>query len=52
MGYAALLAAIKRRVPTAQVRVAVSVNCELLTLYRPTGRDILRRQREEGWGPR
>ena len=49
-GYADLLAAIKQRVQTAQVRAAVAVNRELLLLYWQIGRDILRRQREEGWG--
>ena len=49
-GYAELLAAIKRRVRTAQVRAAVAVNRELILLYWQIGRDILRRQQEEGWG--
>jgi predicted nuclease of restriction endonuclease-like (RecB) superfamily len=49
-GYADLLAAIKQRVQTAQVRAAVAVSRELITLYWQIGQDILRRQREEGWG--
>jgi predicted nuclease of restriction endonuclease-like (RecB) superfamily len=49
-GYADLLAAIKQRVQTAQVRAAVAVNRELILLYWQIGRDILRRQQEEGWG--
>jgi len=49
-GYADLLAEIKRRVQTAQVRAAVAVNRELLLLYWQIGRDILRRQQEQGWG--
>jgi predicted nuclease of restriction endonuclease-like (RecB) superfamily len=49
-GYAALLADIKQRVQTAQVRASIAVNRELLLLYWQIGRDILRRQREEGWG--
>jgi predicted nuclease of restriction endonuclease-like (RecB) superfamily len=49
-GYHELLAAIKQRVQTAQVRAAVAVNRELILLYWQIGRDILRRQREEGWG--
>jgi predicted nuclease of restriction endonuclease-like (RecB) superfamily len=49
-GYAELLASIKQRVQTAQVRAAVAVNRELLALYWQVGRDILRRQQEEGWG--
>ncbi len=35
---------------TAQVRAAVAVNRELVLLYWQIGRDILRRQQEEGWG--
>ncbi len=35
---------------TSQVRAAVAVNRELILLYWQIGRDILRRQREEGWG--
>jgi hypothetical protein len=31
---------------------AVVVNRELILLYWEIGRDILRRQREEGWGAR
>jgi predicted nuclease of restriction endonuclease-like (RecB) superfamily len=49
-GYADLLAAIEQRVQTAQVRAAVAVNRELILLYWQIGRDILRRQRQEGWG--
>lgn len=49
-GYAELLADIKRRVHTAQVRAAVAVNRELLLLNWQIGQDILRRQRDEGWG--
>jgi predicted nuclease of restriction endonuclease-like (RecB) superfamily len=49
-GYADLLADIKRRIQTAQVRAAVAVNRELVLLYWQIGRDILRRQQEEGWG--
>ena len=49
-GYAELLASIKQRVQTAQVRAAVAVNRELILLYWQIGRDILRRQQEEGWG--
>ncbi len=49
-GYAELLAAIKQRVQTAQVRAAVAVNRELILLYWQIGCEILRRQREAGWG--
>jgi len=49
-GYAALLKEIKERVRTAQVRAALAVNRELVLLYWSIGRDILERQRAEGWG--
>ncbi|MGB8478042.1 MAG: PDDEXK nuclease domain-containing protein [Acidobacteriaceae bacterium] len=49
-GYAALLIDIKERVRTAQVRAALAVNRELILLYWSIGRDILDRQKVEGWG--
>ena len=48
--YAALLANIKERIQTAQVRAAVAVNQELVILYWGIGREILSRQQQEGWG--
>ncbi len=51
-GYAELLQDIKERVRRAQHRAALSVNRELVLLYWRIGGDILRRQREEGWGAR
>jgi predicted nuclease of restriction endonuclease-like (RecB) superfamily len=48
--YAALLAGIKERIQTAQVRAAVSVNQELVVLYWGIGKEILTRQQQEGWG--
>ncbi len=51
-GYAALLKDIKERVRTAQVRAALAVNRELILLYWSIGRDILDRQKLEGWGLR
>ena len=41
---------LKDRIRTAQVRAALAVNQELITLYWQIGRSILERQREEGWG--
>jgi predicted nuclease of restriction endonuclease-like (RecB) superfamily len=49
-GYAPLLADLKARVRAAQVRAALSVNRELISLYWHIGGEILRCQREEGWG--
>ncbi len=48
--YAPLLADLKARVRAAQVKAAVSVNQELILLYWHIGREILRAQKEEGWG--
>jgi len=50
VGYQVLLSALEERIRAAQVRAALSVNRELITLYWQVGRDILARQREHGWG--
>jgi predicted nuclease of restriction endonuclease-like (RecB) superfamily len=49
-GYEALLVELKERIRTAQLRASVAVNRELILLYWQTGRDILVRQQEHGWG--
>lgn len=49
-GYAPLLADLKARVRTAQVKATLSVNRELILLYWHIGREILRAQKAEGWG--
>lgn len=48
--YGALLANIKTRIQGAQVRAALAVNRELVLLYWGIGREILARQKQEGWG--
>jgi predicted nuclease of restriction endonuclease-like (RecB) superfamily len=48
--YAAWLAALKSRVEQARQRAVLSVNRELTGLYWQIGRDILERQRRQGWG--
>jgi predicted nuclease of restriction endonuclease-like (RecB) superfamily len=48
--YAALLAELKERIAAARLKAALAVNSELILLYWQIGHDILRRQREEGWG--
>ncbi len=48
--YASLLASIKERIRSAQTCAAAAVNQELVLLYWGIGREILARQREEGWG--
>lgn len=48
--YAALLAELKERIRSTRLRTALTVNRELILLYWSIGRDILERQRAEGWG--
>lgn len=48
--YPALLAELKQRIRSARLRAALSVNRELIVLYWGIGRDILARQRAQGWG--
>ncbi len=49
-GYDELLRQLKDRIRTAQLRAALAVNHELVMLYWQIGRDILNRQKHEGWG--
>jgi predicted nuclease of restriction endonuclease-like (RecB) superfamily len=48
--YAAVLEAVKARIRAAQLRAALSVNHELVTLYWHVGKEIIERQDKEGWG--
>ncbi len=49
-GYAKFLEEVKSRIRAARVKAALSVNRELIQLHWDTGRDIVERQRVEGWG--
>ncbi len=49
-GYEAFLSELKQRIRSAQLRATLAVNREMLLLYWRTGRDILARQKEYGWG--
>ena len=49
-GYAQWLDELKARIHTAQQRAVLTVNRELVLLYWQIGRDILTRQKEQGWG--
>lgn len=51
-GYDDFLRGLKARIRQAQVRAAFAVNRELIMLYWQIGRDILQRQKEQGWEPR
>jgi predicted nuclease of restriction endonuclease-like (RecB) superfamily len=48
--YQDLLARLKSQIQTAQVRAALAVNQELVLLYWQIGKEILTRQKVEGWG--
>src|ERR1019366_524273 len=48
--YDSFLKSLKERVRAAQLRATLSVNRELVLLYWGIGRDILARQKEQGWG--
>jgi predicted nuclease of restriction endonuclease-like (RecB) superfamily len=49
-GYGELLEELKSRIRAAQVRAALAVNREMITLYWDIGRAITQRQDREGWG--
>jgi predicted nuclease of restriction endonuclease-like (RecB) superfamily len=49
-GYESFLKELKDRIQHAQLRAALSVNRELVLLYWSIGKDILTRQKEQGWG--
>jgi predicted nuclease of restriction endonuclease-like (RecB) superfamily len=48
--YAGLLADIKQRIRTAQVRTAMAGNASMLMLYWEIGGVLAERQKTEGWG--
>ena len=49
-GYPELLQEPKSRIRDAQLRASFAVSRELVLLYWSIGRQILERQRTEGWG--
>ena len=51
-GYDEFLQAIKERVRVARLRAVAAANQELLRGYWEIGAEILRRQKQEGWGAR
>lgn len=48
--YESFFQSLKERIQLAQTRAALSVNRELSLLYWHIGREILQRQRQQGWG--
>ncbi|HLB53363.1 MAG TPA: PDDEXK nuclease domain-containing protein [Chlamydiales bacterium] len=49
-GYAELLDILKDKIRSSQLKAAIFVNVELIQLYWEIGREILQRQKNEGWG--
>lgn len=49
-GYEDLLAGLKSRIRSAQIKAALSVNREMIALYWEIGREIVERQEKAGWG--
>lgn len=49
-GYGGLLAELKEKIRSAQIRAGISINREMVLLYWEIGRIISQRQEEEGWG--
>lgn len=48
--YGDFLQSLKLRIQQAQIRAALAVNRELVLLYWHIGREILERQKAQGWG--
>lgn len=48
--YTAVLEAVKARIRAAQLKAALAVNHELVSLYWHIGKEIIERQDKEGWG--
>ena len=48
--YAKFLAELKERIRTAQTRAILTINKELISLYRDIGKRIVETQEEMGWG--
>jgi predicted nuclease of restriction endonuclease-like (RecB) superfamily len=48
--YTEFLQSLKEKITKAQVRAALAVNRELVLLYWQIGREILERQKAQGWG--
>ena len=48
--YRALIADLKTRIRSAQIKAAVTVNTQLIALYWDIGQLIVEKQRTSGWG--
>jgi predicted nuclease of restriction endonuclease-like (RecB) superfamily len=50
LNYKSFLEDVKKRIRSAQLKAAMSVNMELIELYWGIGKDLVDRQENEGWG--
>jgi len=48
--YTLFLAELKKRIAAAQTRAHLAISREVILFYWQTGRDIVLRQKQEGWG--
>ncbi len=48
--YRTLIADLKNRIQAAQIKVAVTVNTQLIALYWDIGQQIAKKQQASGWG--
>ncbi len=49
-GYVKLLNKLKDKIRSSQLKASISVNIELIQLYWEMGIEILKKQKDEGWG--
>ena len=49
-GYEDFLQALKTRIHSTQIKAAIAVNTELISLYWEIGKGIIERQEKAGWG--
>ena len=49
-GYSEWIKELKAQIRSVQQKAVLAANSEMLVLYWRIGRDILERQREQGWG--
>ncbi|HSW85873.1 MAG TPA: PDDEXK nuclease domain-containing protein [Rhabdochlamydiaceae bacterium] len=48
--YAGFIANLKQKIQSSQFKAALSVNQEMIRLYWEIGKDIVDKQKEDGWG--
>lgn len=48
--YAGFIASLKEKIKSSQFKAALSVNREMIKLYWEIGKDIVEKQKQDGWG--